>query len=148
MVKVGAVRERVNALLQQAGLGREECLARLGRIARVSIVEFYRACEDGHGVVVDWHQVLEGEHRDVIREIRIGAQGVEIRGYDRLRALEWIGKSRGLFVDSVVDEQSLERPISQAALAQALQQLWAYRRANAQVIEGRRERERRAGIAQ
>lgn len=144
LVKMGIFQDRLAAMLRDCGLTREECLARLGRIARIPIVEFFILLEGGGGIAVDWDKVMNGENRDVIQEIRIGEQGVLLKGYDRLRALELAGKSYGLFVERVIEEQPEDRPLSNAVLEQAMEGLRAYERESGEIVKGWRERVRRA----
>ena len=118
LVKVGLFQEKLNAMLREAGMGPEECQARIGRIARTPITRFYKLNEDGSGPVIDWKAVIEGENSDLVQEIRV--DGVVLRGADRLRALELIGKSYGLFAERVIEEQPEDRPLSNAVLEQEI----------------------------
>jgi phage terminase small subunit len=143
LVKMGIFQDRLNALLREAGMGPEECQARIGRIARTPITRFYKLNEDGSGPVIDWQAVIEGEDSDLVQEIRV--DGVVLKGADRLRALELIGKSFGLFVDRVIEERGEEQPISNAVLEQAMEQLRLFEQERGEIIKDWRARVREAG---
>ena len=58
------------------------------------------------GLQVDWEKVGKSPDRHLLHEIRMGKEGdVTIKGNDRLRALELLGKSYGMFADRVINEQ-------------------------------------------
>jgi phage terminase small subunit len=142
LVKMGIFQDRLNAVLREAGMSPDECQARIGRIARTPITRFYKLNKDGSGPVIDWKAVIEGEDSDLVQEIRVA--GVVLRGADRLRALELIGKSFGLFVDRVIEERGEEQPISNTVLEEAMEQLRLFEQERGEIIKDWRARVREA----
>jgi len=137
LVKLGIFQEHLAEFFRSVAMSPEECLARVARVARGNVVQFYELGPNGQPRV-NWQRVIEGEDSDLVAQIRQTSAGATLVGMDRLRALELIGKSQGLFVERVVEEQ-VAAPVSAAALAEAVEGLRQYEAANEQLVRGWRE---------
>jgi hypothetical protein len=123
LVNVSIFQKHLAALSAQAGITAAEIHYRLTRIARSSLGDCLRRTEQG--VDLDWEAVLA--NADLLGPIKMSKRDVTLQCLDRLRALELLGKSQGMFRRRIVEEPE-ERPIAQAVLRDALVRLRAYQR--------------------
>jgi len=141
LVKLGIFRKKLAERMAAKGMEADEILFRLTRVARLGIANFFKLNAERNGLVVDWEEVATSPDRDLLRKIRIGADGtVTMEGGDGLRALELLGKAYGLFSGRVIKEQKEQAPLSNAVLEQAMEDLRAYEDESQRVIKDWRDR--------
>jgi len=89
------IRAAIDERLKQHRMAAEEVLTRLSDIARADLFDFIRTTKKGWEIDLD--KAMKSGKTHVIRMLRQGKYGTEIETYDRLRALELIGRYYGLW---------------------------------------------------
>lgn len=94
--------------IAEAAMGRAEILARLGQIARGSLLDFVEVTEDGKTKI----SLDAGRNAGLLGIVRrYSTNGIEL--YSALDALELIGRGLGLWKGDFVNKPSMPLPISE-----------------------------------
>ena len=94
------IRKEIDRLLEsQSRMGKDEILAKLERQANADIALFFKPG------TLDLDPEMVHKHGDLIQRIWRTAEGDRIMLHDSQKALELLGKSRGLFVERTIMEE-------------------------------------------
>lgn len=88
-----ALRERRTAITQ------DRVLAELAAVAFANGTDFAQIRYDGHVIFTPTEQLDEDKKR-AVASIKEGQAGTEVKTYDKIRALELLGKHLGMFSDT------------------------------------------------
>ena len=105
LVKVG-IRAAIDAKLDSTALSSERILARLSEIADGGLVHVLKV-ESERVVTLDFRQAKRRGKLGLLKKLKHTEHGVEIETHDPLKALEMLGKYRGLW-DGKAAEQTTE----------------------------------------
>lgn len=109
LVRKSPVSVAINAKLDQAALTADEILARLSEQATASIGDFIEVTEEG-AYKIDLLKAKRGRKLGMLKRIKSGEFGVEITLHDPQKALELLGKYRGLWKDNLQVEHRAVTP--------------------------------------
>lgn len=94
--------ERRRAEIAQNEVDTRRVMAELSSIAFADAGDYWRV-EDGRLLVADTGGLSPGK-RAAVAQVREGTKGVEVKLYDKMRALELLGKASGMFSDRAAEE--------------------------------------------
>ena len=94
-----AIREAIALRERRTAITQDRVLAELAAVAFASGTDFAQIQQDGH-VVFTPTDHLDENKKKAVASIKEGQSGTEVKTYDKIRALELLGKHLGMFSDA------------------------------------------------
>lgn len=97
------IQEELNSYRALRTMGAQDILYQLTKIARTTLEDFYDIDEAGTPTL-NLNKAQEAQALGLVKAIKEGRYGTQIELYDRMKALELLGKHHGLFVEVVRED--------------------------------------------